>query len=496
MTGLLVLLSIALITIIVVQVGKVTELAAKIRGEEEVQELVNNRSASFSLIFMVLFLIACVVSAYYYKNYMLGYGPHQSASEHGGRIDHLFNITLFFTGIVFIATQFLLFYFAFKYKAVKGRKAMYMPHNNMLEIFWTAVPALVMAYLVMGGLEVWNDVMADTEPGEEFLEVEATGYQFAWSLRYPGADGLLGEKDYKLITGINPLGQDWTDKKNLDDMQVSELVLPVNKKIRVRITAKDVLHNFYLPQFRVKMDAVPGLPTYFVFTPNKTTEAYRQELKQYPEYQKPDPNQPDKMLWETFDYELACAELCGRGHYSMRRVVRIVSEAEYEDWLSKQSSYYLQNIRGSEDDPFKDELLDFEIKERAAEFSERVSSVMQMENPRDTVLTFQYVNFETGSNMLTKLSRYELDNLLGFLKDNPAVTIELSGHTDNTGEYQANVILSENRAKAVQEYLVLNGIDETRLTAVGYGPSQPIDSNDTDAGRAKNRRTSFRILSL
>src|SRR5690606_22687822 len=143
------------------------------------------------------------------------------------------------------------------------------------------------------------------------------------------------------------------------------IVLPVNKKVRVRITARDVLHNFYLPHFRVKMDAVPGLPTYFVFTPTKTTEEYRDELRNYPEYNKPkDPADPESpMLWEAFQYELACAELCGRSHYSMRRVVRIVSEEEYNVWLGQQQSYYLNNIRGKEGDPNQGKLLDIEIKQ-------------------------------------------------------------------------------------------------------------------------------------
>ncbi|MFN9680128.1 MAG: flagellar motor protein MotB, partial [Bacteroidota bacterium] len=103
-------------------------------------------------------------------------------------------------------------------------------------------------------------------------------------MRYPGADGLIGEKNYKLISSENPLGQNWKDEKNLDDFLATELVLPVGQKVRVRITAQDVLHNFYLPHFRVKMDAIPGMPTYFVFTPSKTTEEYRQELKKYAEY--------------------------------------------------------------------------------------------------------------------------------------------------------------------------------------------------------------------
>lgn len=367
MTAILAILCVLLIGIVVVQIGKVTELAAKIRGEEEIEEAANRRQSVFLMVFMVGFLIFTVVSALYYRNYMLGYGPHESASEHGLSLDSLFNTTLFFTGIVFIITQIALFYFAWKYKAEKGRLALYMPHDNKLEVIWTIIPAVVMTFLVVGGLDAWNQAMADipedaqsvlvptTEDKSEFLEIEATGYQFAWDIRYPGTDGLLGTRNFRMISGTNPLGQDWTDEKNLDDFMTNEIVLPKDRWVRVRITAKDVLHNFYLPHFRVKMDAVPGLPTYFVFKPTKTTEEYREQLSTVPEYQVPDPNDPDKMLWETFGYELACAELCGKGHFSMRRAVRIVEEAEYAAWARGQAPLYESSIKGTADDPFQEE---------------------------------------------------------------------------------------------------------------------------------------------
>jgi len=355
MTALLAVLSLILIAIIVVQLGKVSELARKIRGEEEMQLMVNRRNGALSLLFLVVFLVATIASGLYYKNWFLGFGPHDAASQHGGSLDNMFAITLFFTGIVFVLTHIALFYFAWRYQGRRGGKAEFLSHNNRLEVVWTLIPAVVMTFLVIKGLDAWNEVMADVSPDEEFIEIEATGMQFAWLLRYPGPDGKLGARDYKKISASNPLGQDWTDPKNHDDIHPTEIVLPVNKKVRVRITSRDVLHNFYLPHFRVKMDAVPGMPTYFVFTPSKTTEEYRQELKNYDEYNVPvDPDDPESMLkWEAFDYELACAELCGKGHFSMKRLVKIVPEAEYQDWLSKQQSYYESTIKGTDNDPFK-----------------------------------------------------------------------------------------------------------------------------------------------
>jgi cytochrome c oxidase subunit 2 len=236
-----------------------------------------------------------------------------------------------------------------------GKKALFISHDNKLEVIWTIIPAVAMAILVVGGLDAWNDIMADVNDDEDFMEIEATGLQFGWELRYPGADGLLGTRDFRLISATNSLGQDWTDEKNHDDIKPDEIVLPVGKKVRVRITSKDVLHNFYLPHFRVKMDAVPGMPTYFVFTPTMTTEQYRQNLSAYPEYNvKRDPNDPGSpTLWESFNFELACAELCGSGHYSMRRLVKIVSEEEYNTWLASQNSYYLSQVRNSDADPNK-----------------------------------------------------------------------------------------------------------------------------------------------
>lgn len=368
MTALLVLLSIVLITIITIQIGKVTELASKIRGEEEMQDIINRRQSVYMIVFMVVFLVAATASGLYYKNYMLGFGPLQPASAHGGSLDTMFKVTLFFTGIVFVITQILLFVFAFKYRARRGTVSSFISHDNKLEVIWTIIPAVVMTFLVVGGLDAWNEVMADLTDEEDYIEIEATGFQFGWNLRYPGPDGQLGAKSFKLISGSNPLGQDWKDKKNLDDFHPGEIVLPKGKKVRVRITAQDVLHNFYLPHFRVKMDAVPGMPTYFVFTPIKTTDEYRQELSNYPEYNVPaDPKDPaSKMLWEVFDYELACAELCGRGHYSMRRVVRIVEPDEFEAWQAQQQSYFFSNVRGKEDDPWKGVVLEGEVVAPAA----------------------------------------------------------------------------------------------------------------------------------
>jgi len=498
-TGLLIIGCIALIAVVVVQIGRVTEIAGKLRGEEEVQIDANNRNGLMMLVFMVIFLVYCCVSAYDFTPWMLGYGPHESASAHGIELDSLFNTTLIYTGIVFIVTHIALFWFAYKYRGKKNHVASFISHDNKLEIIWTAIPAVVMCFLVIRGLVAWNEVMADVDPAEDYIEIEATGQQFLWHLRYPGADGQLGTKHFRKIEpGVNPLGQDWTDPKNIDDFHPTEIVLPVNKKVRVRINAMDVLHNFDLPHFRVKMDAVPGMPTYFVFTPTKTTEQYRQMLKDTPEYQQPsdkdDPN--SEPLWKAFNYELACAELCGKGHFSMKKIVRIVEEDEYEEWLAGQQSFYMSNVRFKDYDPFKDKLLPTEISSRKQEFDTNVEKARAMENPAERIVRLPHVEFETGKANLTPLSRYELDNVVSAMGKYGTMTLEVAGHTDSTGDDDTNLTLSQARAETVYNYLKNKGVDEARMTSVGYGETRPVDTNDTDAGRQNNRRTEFQILTL
>jgi cytochrome c oxidase subunit 2 len=493
MTTLIVFICIALLLLIIVQIARVRDLAKLLRGKEEVEQRSTNVTGIWLMGFMIAFLVLTTASAFVLKNYFLGYGPHEAASAHGGRIDSMMNWTLLVTYSVFIVTHILLFWYAFKYRQRKGRKAQFISHNNTLEIVWTGIPAIVMTFLVIGGLDAWNDIMGDVGSDDDYLEIEATGYQFAWQMRYPGADGLLGRKDFRLIDGTNPLGQDWTDMKNADDILVNDVVLPVGQKVRVRITAKDVLHDFYLPQFRVKMDAVPGLPTYFVFTPEKTTKEYRNDLRKYEEYQVPDPEDPSKMLWETRDFELACAELCGIGHWSMKRKVIVLEQDEYEDWLAQQSSFYLANIRGTDKDPNTDMLFPAEIEERREAFNASANTALETASDDDNTLVLEHVTFETGSAELTALSRYQLEDVIALMNANPDIRAMLKGHTDSTGDAEANLTLSEARAASVKQFLIDGGIDAARLGSAGYGSTQPIETNDTEEGRAANRRTEFFI---
>jgi len=178
----------------------------------------------------------------------------------------------------------------------------------------------------------------------------------------------------------------------------------------------------------------------------------------------------------------------------MRKLVKIVSQEEYDAWLAPQHSYYMDNIRHSDADPYKDQLLDVEIKQYREDLNTAVESAMLDTTGKEKIITLQHVQFETGSAQLTSDSRYEVTNLVDVMKKYPAMRIEIGGHTDNTGNADTNMQLSRDRANAVYQELVNAGIDASRLTAVGYGSTRPVTTNDTEAGRQQNRRTEFKIL--
>lgn len=320
-----VLAILVLIFIVIFQISKASEYVSVLKGEKKTFEQNNRINAFLMLVFLVLGLAAAWwCNKLLYKKTLLWL---PSASEHGEKIDTMMWITLAITGIVFVATQILLFWFAYKYQASEKRKAHYFPHNNKLELLWTVVPAIALTVLVSFGLYYWYKITGDAP--KEAMEVEITGHQFGWEYRYPGKDGVLGRQNYKLTNAAkgNPLGQDWKDVANHDDLHPSELHLVVNKPVRLVIRSQDVIHDVGLPHFRLKMDAVPGTPTTMWFTPKYTTNQMKELTGN-----------------ENFVYEISCDQMCGSGHYSMKGTIIVETQEEFDKWISSQKPQYLSLI--------------------------------------------------------------------------------------------------------------------------------------------------------
>jgi cytochrome c oxidase subunit 2 len=177
----------------------------------------------------------------------------------------------------------------------------------------------------------------------------------------------------------------------------------------------------------------------------------------------------------------------------MKRKVIVLEQDEYEDWLAQQSSFYLANIRGTDKDPNTDMLFPAEIEERREAFNASANTALETASDDDNTLVLEHVTFETGSAELTALSRYQLEDVIALMNANPDIRAMLKGHTDSTGDAEANLTLSEARAASVKQFLIDGGIDAARLGSAGYGSTQPIETNDTEEGRAANRRTEFFI---
>ena len=306
---------------IIGKILKVYDLTQQIQGKKELNW--NNLMAIICLVFLAFGLYG----AYWEFTVQGSMTLPEAASAHGVKIDEMFTVTTVLTMIVFFITQILLFTFLFRYKHSSKRKAYYLPHNNTIEKVWTIAPAIVLTILVVFGFFTWQEIMNTTEVKGD-LNIEVTGHQFAWELRYPGKDQKLGAIDYRMVSGTNKLGIDFKDKNSFDDLQADTLVLPVNRVIRLNVRAQDVIHSCYMPHFRVQINAVPGLPTFFKFTPTITTADMRNRLD--------DPN---------FEYLLYCNKICGGIHYNMKKIVRVVSESEYQDWIAKQKPYLTDALK-------------------------------------------------------------------------------------------------------------------------------------------------------
>lgn len=228
-----------------------------------------------------------------------------------GLMDDTVDLTFWVTGAVFVAVNLFMAYAIVRYRHRKGqeRRAEYEPEYKKLEWWLTGLTTVGVAAMLAPGLAVWAKFV--TVPDDAAV-VEAIGQQWTWSFRLPGSDGELGAVDASLVGPDNPFGMDENDPRGFDDVLIegAELHLPLDRPVRLLLRSKDVLHNFTVPQFRVKMDLVPGMVTFMWFTPTRTGE-----------------------------FEILCEELCGTGHFAMRGRV-VVDEADtYQAWLAGQPTY-------------------------------------------------------------------------------------------------------------------------------------------------------------
>lgn len=211
----------------------------------------------------------------------------EQASTYAHEIDGMFHLIMWITGIIFVVVEALLLFFLWKYRHRPGRKAHYTHGNNRLEVIWTIIPALICVMLALLSRSIWTQIK-ERMP-KDAVEVHITGEQFAWNFRYPGPDGKFDTPD--------------------DILTLNQLHFPVGKPVVATITSKDVIHSFYLPEFRVKQDAVPGMKTRIWFEGNRVGA-----------------------------WEIACAELCGLGHFRMKGFVTVDSPEDYQKWLAEQAA--------------------------------------------------------------------------------------------------------------------------------------------------------------
>jgi cytochrome c oxidase subunit 2 len=233
-----------------------------------------------------------------------------------GYIDDTIIITFWITGVVFVLICLFMAYCAFRFRHREGVKAAYEPENKKLEWWLTGLTTVGVIGLLTPGLFVWAQYV--TVP-EEAAAFEVMGQQWQWSFRLPGEDGVLGTSDVHFVSDDNPFGVNLGDPNGQDDVliEADDLHIPIGQPVKALLRSLDVLHDFYVPQFRAKMDMVPGMVTFFWFTPTVAGT-----------------------------YEVLCAELCGVGHHLMRGYVVVDEESDYQEWLSEQSTVAEMMARG------------------------------------------------------------------------------------------------------------------------------------------------------
>ena len=376
---LIILLVVIIAAVAIAQLVRVYELSSKLRGtkEHETTQKDNNFNALMLLLFMFFQIFGLV-----YLMVEYGWtGRGDSASVQGKETDWLLNLNFIIILIAALVTNALLFYFSFKYARKPGVPAYYYPHNNKLEMIWTVVPAIILAVIIILGLQTWNDITSAS--GNDSKVVELYAKQYGWTARYSGKNNRLGKFDYKLTTDNNELGlvtkntidtaiyhllkgvtgiesiqkklndasvvlsdsaqssltKSLSSKERLirllyqmkenhdvkvdndawdDFIQKDTLYLCVNQPYEFKFRSMDVIHSAFFPHFRAQMNTVPGMTTRTKFTPDITTKDMRLKMKN-----------------ENFNFILMCNKICGGAHYKMNMKVVVLSKIEYMEWENR-----------------------------------------------------------------------------------------------------------------------------------------------------------------
>ena len=316
MTNILIALVVLLVIVSLVQITRVSELLAELKNEDinNISDSDNNYQGTLTLVIGFSFVIFVIWQMYEWNHLLLP----PAASVHGMEIDALMRVSMGLILVVFFALTPLLFFFTYKYRGKKGRKAYFFAHNNKLEVIWTVVPTVVLTALIIYGLRTWDRAMNVDVSNSTIIEVYSK--QFGWTARSAGEDNKLGKSNFRLVDNTNVLGVDMEDPNAADDKVLREVHLVVGKPVLLKFRSQDVIHSAFLPHFRVQMNCVPGLSTQFGFTPTKTTKEMKEQEG------------------EDFDYVLLCNKICGASHYNMQMKFIVETQEEYDAWIASKKT--------------------------------------------------------------------------------------------------------------------------------------------------------------
>jgi cytochrome c oxidase subunit 2 len=396
--NLFILLVVVLAIIAIAQLTKVYDLSRTLRNsrEEEVSAADNRVNANAWIVWMFVFFGSVIYLYAKYGDYL-----PESASEHGVAVDKLMSLNIWLITIVFFIVNYLLFTFANKYRFNPNRKAKFFAHDNRLEMLWTLVPGVTMAFIIVYGLITWNNITGPASA--DAIQIELYSKQFDWTARYPGENKVFGAADYNLIGTTNAMGLvtkegvaqkiaeidhniEATDKAIADgkakgtmpdsymesledqlyklkrhkqrilDLKENELNgqsqwmsgaddrivkgefhIPVGQEVEFVFRSQDVIHSAYMPHFRAQMNTVPGVPTRFKMKPTITTAEMRQKLGN-----------------DKFDYLLLCNKVCGAAHFNMKMTIVVDTPEDYAAWLAEQKTFGGESSKKEEAAPASD----------------------------------------------------------------------------------------------------------------------------------------------